>query len=95
LRKYAKAEEGQEPLLDLRFMRDKFKNRINVENVDKLIAFEKSALERASRFFHQQNDYTIEMGVGDVKTSTEKLEDRIKQVVSALSELKKSEKYSK
>ena len=80
LRKYAIIEDGQEPILDMEFMRDKLKNRINVENVDKLIAFEKSTLERASRYFVQENDYTVEMGVSDVSSYTDKMEEKLKKL---------------
>ena len=81
LKKYAIIEEGQEPILDMEFMRDKLKNRMNVENVDKLIAFEKSTLDRASRYFVQENNYTVDMGVNEVKIFADNMDEKLKKMM--------------
>ena len=54
LKKFAmhqgKGEELDQLELDLEFMVSKFKNNINVENVHKLIGFDKKTLSKASKY---------------------------------------------
>ena len=89
LKKYSTIEEGKDPYLDIDFLKDKLKNRINFENIQQLIAFEKSTLERASRYFLEQNDYTKEMRVNDIKDIAHRMDDKIKRIFSSLSSMKK------
>lgn len=54
LKKFAihqgKGDELDQLELDLQFMVNKFKNNINVENIHKLIGFDKKTLNKASKY---------------------------------------------
>lgn len=89
LRKYSNVEDGKDPYLDIDFLKEKLRNRINFENIQQLVAFEKNTLERASRYFLEQNDYTTERRVDDIKDIAVKMDGKIKNMFSILTSMKK------
>jgi hypothetical protein len=71
-------KEDQELYINLDFMSKKLKNNINVENVNKLISFEKTTLEKAYEYFNRDSgDITINSEVGDMADRVTGLESKI------------------
>ncbi len=72
--------------LDLKFMVDKLKNNINMENIAKLIGFDKNTLNKASKYIGD-NDKEV-----NVKNELERVHYRVesldKKITSAMDELK-------
>jgi len=63
--------------LDLNFMQEKFKNNINVENVNKLMSFEKTTLDRATQFFTQTAGVTMASDMVKVQSRVSSIEHNV------------------
>lgn len=88
LSKFSIRDEKGEERVDLKLMYGKLKNTVNMAGVDKLIAFENEALERAKKFF---KEFGVTDAGDEVKIVQEKvytLGDKIKNVMRGMHELK-------
>ena len=65
LLKYAKKDprhpnqQDEDRVLDIKFMNDKFHNKINSENIDKLVSYEQITLDKAKEYLQfKEEDFT-------------------------------------
>ncbi len=79
---------GEDRKLDLNFMKAKFADNINVENIDKLIAFERSTLDNASTYFLQDNSNNLFDEIGFCETKVSSMEDKIQLLSNGMKGLK-------
>ena len=93
LKKFAiqegKSESTDKQIVDLEFMVKKLKNNVNLENVHKLIGFDKTSLDRANRFISdssKQNDVMTELV--NVKEKMQDMDKQIDEIMHIIKELK-------
>ena len=88
LSKFSIRDDKGEEKVDLKLMYGKLKNTVNMAGVDKLIAFENEALEKAKKFFKEfgVTDAGDEVKIVQEKVNT--LGDKIKNVMRGMHELK-------
>jgi hypothetical protein len=93
LKKFAiqegKSENTDKQVVDLEFMLKKLKNNVNLENVHKLIGFDKTSLDKANRFISDsssQNDVMTELV--NVKDKMQEMDKQIDQIIKIINDLK-------
>lgn len=84
----SKFMSSPEAKLDLRFMKAKLSGMINVENIDKIVAFEKSTLEKASQYFLMDGSTEIIDEINDCNDQIVSVEGKVLNLVSSVSSLK-------
>ena len=77
------------PFVDLKFMRDKFKNNLNNDNVHNLVAFDKAALLKASSHISEAINKDTNEEIRDANNALEKNFDDITTLVKSIAELRK------
>jgi hypothetical protein len=93
LKKFAiqegKSESTDKQVVDIGFMLKKLKNNVNLENVHKLIGFDKTTLDKANRFISDsssQNDVMTELV--NVKEKMSEMDKQIDQIINIINDLK-------
>jgi hypothetical protein len=92
LKKFAmqnsQSEEVDDLKVDINFMLKTVKHNVNLENVHRLIGFDKTTLVKASKLIRKSGEANIMTEIGVVKDRVVKLESRIENVIHDLTEVK-------
>ena len=75
--------------VDLKFMRDKFKNNLNNDRVHNLVAFDKAALLKASSYISEAINKDTNEEIRDANKSLEKNCEDMAVLVRSVTELRK------
>ena len=88
LRKFALADSRSVPIMDMRlslkFMKEKFKNNIKVENVSRLVAFEKDTLEKASEFMNPSEEEELMENLKEMKETIGSIDSKMERVLDII-----------
>ena len=71
--------------VDLDFMLKRVKHNVNLENVHRLIGFDKTTLVRASKLIRKTNEASVMTEITNLRESVQKLDHRVEEVVHDLS----------
>jgi hypothetical protein len=93
LRKFAilppKMEEAEKLEIDLEFMTGKMKGNLNIENIHKLIGFDKTTLYKARKFIYDTDkEMDVKAELGTVKNRIAALDKQIETILNELDEMK-------
>ena len=93
IRKFAKKTKrnakDEDMVLDVKFMLDKFRNKINLDNVGKLIAYEQDTLDKAKESIHSsEQQEELENRLQTVNGSIDNVQRKVESILSAITEAK-------
>ena len=86
LKKFAVSESGSNDQLlnmdiNLNFMREKFRNNIKVENISRLISFEKNTLDKASEFLLPSRGEEVEKEISEIHSKMNQVNGKMESIL--------------